>query len=204
MNNSKSKNIILIFIIVILAALIAFVGYSTFSLIEKRQMSQIRTFRATENMYDGHYIIKQDGYGKFYEFKIYDENGDFVSERKYEYDENGYLEKITDNSSVIKYKTDADGKIKSIKSYSDSELLGESRYIEKGNEEEIEDIPDDCDYCIVEYDKYGRLIKGTSYNPDGEKLNSWVSEFNKYGLVRETSESEGDNDYEVKFELIED
>lgn len=204
MNNSKSKNIILISIIVVLVVLIAFVGYSTFTLIEKRQMSQIRTFRATENMYDGHYIIKQDGYGKFYEFKIYDKNGDFVSEREYEYDENGYLEKMTDGSFVIKYKTDADGKIKSTKSYSDSELLNESRYIEKGNEEEIEDIPDDCDYCIVEYDKYGRLIKGTSYNPDDEEISSWESEFNKHGLVRETSESGEDNNHEIELELIED
>lgn len=200
--NKKSSGamVLLVVLISIISTLFVIIG-AVFGLkaYEKHNMSKIREFKATETNVDGYYLIEQDGYGNFYKFEVYDENDELISYREYKYNNDGQLKKqiLYDAENdmpvlEVKYEYNKNGTRKKATNYYNNSVehfTSTTYYVEKGKEHTLDS--DIISYVVTEYDKYGRMIKGQNYY-DGKLSSTWVDEYNKHGLVKETWWNEGD------------
>ncbi|MBE6681666.1 MAG: zinc ribbon domain-containing protein [Ruminococcaceae bacterium] len=174
---------------------------------ENNDMSKVREFKGTFSDSEDYLLISQDGYGEFHKFEAYDENDELIVYREFKYTKDGKVKEWTYYDSEdrpflkVEYKYNSDGTKKEALNYNfDSngneipKSVHTTYYIEKGKEHELDD--DIKQYTVIEYDKYGRMIKGENYN-DGELISTWIDEYDKHGLVKETSWSEGDSEKSI-------
>ncbi len=169
----------------------------------------IRTFKSTQSdMPDSYFLEKRDGLGRALEITGYDKDGNETIYMELEY----FNQHITKENRIYQ----ADGTLiqKTVREFNDKgeiicakhydgngEFMFEQEYVsidkidemKKGNKE----------FCAVEYDKYGRVVRWYNWYPDGY-VSDTVSEYDKYGLKREIAyDADGNEVFRTEYTLVE-
>lgn len=169
--------------------------------VSDEEMSVVRTFKGTDNYDEGYSIVKQDGYGRIFEWNQYDNNDELVMTLEHEYD--GYILKSGvftyangEAAHKFEYVVDDDGKYTEVHSYLDSETKTVTVMKEDDGVLEYEE-----DVRYVTYDELGRAVQfKTKYSSGMEEIT--VVKYGPLGLESETTYSGGIEAYTITFEEL--
>ena len=169
--------------------------------LSEKEMSEVRTFTAHESgAPEGNYsIIKQDGYGKIYEWTSYDADGKVTTTSEYEYD-GIVITKITIRDAqgneilCLADTLDENGKIITRNVYLNGEL-GQTQFFKDDNGQEIP--AEEAGVVYVKYDELGRICSSRQLNGDGTESLT-LTEFGPLGLVSEINYLDGEEVHRIE------
>ena len=194
--------------ILCLALCLVLLSISLFSCAKKTEttdeMSEVRTFKAVDTNGDSYCIIKQDGYGKIYEWKQYKNDDTLLHIIDYVFTGRLATEVTASDTEgnvlyELTYSLDEDGKYVTRNAVVDGEVQETLFMLEDdGTVQEYE-----LGVLYVTYDELGRAVKYvTRYSEEEEEVT--VTNYNSFGFESETTYINGEEVYKISLELIEE